>query len=153
MRRTSAFVWLCCVAACGKLDGPEFPEPLITAQRSDDNSVHVSSDKLKMDFAAPPHAQMPESLRLLDSSRNVLGTDGCANESLVGVAVFPAGNASADPQGQDFLQNGDIQVVADGPYIAQVLVTLSMHYTCFSAMQTLTGWFRRTGRKLEGVPR
>src|SRR5439155_820438 len=63
----------------------------------------------------------------------------CPNESLVGIAIYPAGNASADPQDQPFGRGGDIQVEAEGPFVAKVLVTFELQFTCFTDMQVMTG--------------
>jgi hypothetical protein len=95
-----------------------------------------------MTFGAEGTVRLPEKLETTGASQhgNVLGTDFCPTESLMGAAIYPGATAIG---GQSLMANGETgtsehTLYLGGPAVVRIGTTYRVPYSC-GAAQHLTG--------------
>ncbi len=130
-----AFVVTIALGACSSVDDVTFPDPLMQVEENGGLvTVSPAQGGYSFTFAAGGQLAMPlEFTTQGTGNRNLFGLNQtCARESLVGISMFPAVAATADPQmgTENFDRSTDFTIESDGPYVVRIHTTYSITYDC-----------------------
>lgn len=133
LKRMRCGILLLASAGCASPGDPPDERTALITVNNVGGRVEVTAPSYTMNFASSG-ILMPE--HLIVGGSDVLGSDGCNTEALVGVATYPATRATGGRQG--IASRSTIERLIEGPLIAQVHVTYEVDYMC-PTLQTLSG--------------